>query len=97
MAYLKNQCDRLQKILNAAARVICVIPKFDHITSFLTKLHWLPVYFRIHFKILLLVLKALEGKAPVHIRDFYEPKVAGGYTLLSDHEPETAASPKTKV
>ena len=38
------QCDRLQKILNAAARVICVIPKFDHITPFPIKLHCLPVY-----------------------------------------------------
>ena len=84
-------------MLNNAARVICVIPKFDHITPFLTKLHWLPVYFRIQFKILLLVVKALEGNAPVHIRDFLKPKVAGGYTLLSDHEPETAASPKNKA
>ena len=77
----KNQCDRLQRILNAAARVICVIPKFNHITPFIIKLHWLPVHFLIQFKILLLVLKALEGKAPVYIRDLLKPKVAGGYTL----------------
>ena len=37
----KYQCDRLQKILNAAARVICVTPKFDYIIPFLIKLHWL--------------------------------------------------------
>ena len=74
------QCDRLQKILNAAARVICVIPKFDHITPFPIKLHCLPVYFRIRFKILLLVCKALEGKAPLYIRDLLKPKVAGGPT-----------------
>ena len=79
------QCDRLQKILNAAARVICVIPKFDHITPFPIKLHCLPVYFRIQFKILLLVCKALEGKAPLYIRDLLKPKVAGGYTLRSDN------------
>ena len=72
----KYHCDRLQKILNAA-RVICVILKFDHITPFLMKLHWLPVYFRIQFTILLLVFKALEGKAPVYIRDLLKPKVAG--------------------
>ena len=35
----KYQYDCLQKILNAAARVICVILKFDHITPFLIKLH----------------------------------------------------------
>jgi len=41
----KYQCDRLQRILNAAARVVCVIPKFNHITPFIIKLHWLPVHF----------------------------------------------------
>ena len=50
----------IKKILNAAARVICVIPKFDHISPFLIKLHWLPVYFRIQFKILLLVFKSFQ-------------------------------------
>ena len=34
----KNQCDRLQRILNAAPRVICVIPKFNHVTPFIIKL-----------------------------------------------------------
>ena len=77
----KYQCDGLQRILNAAARVICVIPKFNHITPFTIKLHWLLVYFWIQLKILLLVLKTLEGKAPVYIRDLLKPKVAGGYNL----------------
>ena len=33
------QQERLQKVLNAAARVICFIPKYDHITPSLIKLH----------------------------------------------------------
>ena len=37
----KYQCDQLQKILNAAARVICVTPKFDYVIPFLIKVHWL--------------------------------------------------------
>ena len=77
----KYQCDCLQKILNAAARVI---PTFDHITPILIKLHWLPVYSKIQLKILLLAVKALEAKAPVCIRDLLKPKAAGGYTLRSD-------------
>lgn len=92
----KYQCDWLQKILNAATRVICVIPKFDHITPFLIKLHWLPVNFRIHFKILLLVFKALEGKPPVYISNLLKPNVAEGYTLRSDNQ-RTAACPENKV
>ncbi|CAH3173870.1 unnamed protein product, partial [Porites evermanni] len=38
----QNQYDRLQKVLNAAARVTCLIPKFAHITPVLRELHWLP-------------------------------------------------------
>ena len=49
--------------------MIYVVPKFNQTTLFLVKLHGLPVFFRIQFKILLLVFKALEGKAPVYIRD----------------------------
>ena len=35
----QSQYDRLQKVLNAAARVVCLIPKFDHITPVLIGLH----------------------------------------------------------
>ena len=41
------QYDRLQKVLNAAARVTCLIPKFTYITLVLRELHWLPVKFRV--------------------------------------------------
>lgn len=32
-------------------------------------LHWLPVKFRIHFKILLLTYKALDGQAPAYVAE----------------------------
>ena len=35
------QCDRLQKVLNAAARITCLVPRFDHITPVLQDLHLL--------------------------------------------------------
>ena len=43
------QYDRLQKVLNAAARVTCLIPKFAHITPEHRELHWLPVKFKVEF------------------------------------------------
>jgi hypothetical protein len=36
------QYQRLQRILNAAARMICFTPRTSHITSVLMHLHWLP-------------------------------------------------------
>ena len=66
----KYQSDRLQKVLNAAARLIVgVSSKFDHIYCTLFDLHWLPVIYRIHFKLLLLVYKALNNQAPDYIKD----------------------------
>ena len=51
--------------------IIGIIPQFDHVIPFLVKSHRLPVKFRIDFKILLLVLKALQGKAPMFITRVY--------------------------
>ena len=44
--------DGLQKIQNTAARIISRTRKFDHITPVMQNLHWLPVQYRIMFKIL---------------------------------------------
>jgi len=80
----KYQYGRLQKILNAAARVVCSIAKFDHITLTLYKLHWLPVEQRIEFKILLMVYKALHGKSPLYIADFIQFDRNSNYDLRSN-------------
>ena len=45
----------------------CFVPKFDHITPVLRRLHWLPVRYQVMFKILLLAYKALHVKAPSYI------------------------------
>ena len=58
------QYDLLQKVLNAAARVTCLIPKFEHISQVLKRLHWLPIKYRVEYKIVLLVFKALHGFVP---------------------------------
>ena len=46
----KYQLDRLQKVQNTAARMTFQITKFDHITPALIDLHWLPITFRVQFK-----------------------------------------------
>ena len=85
----KNSIRQLQLIQNAAARVLTRTKKVDHITPVLRSLHWLPVYQRIDFKILLLVYKALNGFGPKYISDLlprYEPSRSlrsSGTCLLS--------------
>ena len=65
-AYMIN---KLQTIQNAAARIVTFTKKTEHITPVLCKLHWLPVQYRIIFKVLLLVYKGLNCLAPNYISE----------------------------
>jgi len=38
--------DRLQSVLNAAARLVCYAQRYDNVTHLLLDLHWLRVEFR---------------------------------------------------
>ena len=79
----KYQIDRLQKVLNATARLIFRIPKFDHISPALFHLHWLPVAYRVHFKLLLLVYKSLNNQGPQYIQEYLQPYSVTGHDLRS--------------
>ena len=60
---------RLQRIQNAAARLLSGTKKYDSITPVLKQLHWLPVRQRIDFKVLLITFKALNDLAPNYLKD----------------------------
>ncbi len=62
-----SSINKLQIVQNAAARVLTRSRKYDHITPILQSLHWLPIKFRISYKILLLANKALNNLAPVYL------------------------------
>ena len=72
----KYQLNRLQLVLNTAARVVTCTRKYDHIKPVLIKLHWLPVYYRVLFKVLLLVFKAFNGLAPHYVSDLLKKRVS---------------------
>lgn len=61
-------------VQNATATPLTGTQKRDHNGPFLASIHWLPVQLRIDFKVLLFVLKTLNGKAPSFIRDLLTPK-----------------------
>ena len=89
LAFLNLSC-RLQRILNTAARIVSLTPKYTSITETLALLHWLPVRERIEFKILLLTYKALNSLAPPYISSLinvYEPprslRSSNSYSLVT--------------
>ena len=56
--------NKLQSVLNAAARLIAVKKRSNHITPVLRdELHWLPVCQRINYKIALMIHRCLNGSA----------------------------------
>lgn len=68
--------NQLQLVQNSAGRLLMRTRKRAHITPILKSLHWLPVRFRIDFKILLLLYKSLNGLTPSYLSDLllpYEP------------------------
>ena len=62
-----SQCalNRLQRVMNAAARLFCHSGRRASVSGLLRdRLHWLRVPERVEYKVCLLVFKALHGMAP---------------------------------
>ena len=83
----KRVIKQLQRVQNAAARVVTVSPKFCHITPVLANLHWLPIELRIEFKVLTVAYKTLQGLPPTYIKDL----------LQSYHPPRDLRSSKKNL
>jgi len=66
---------RLQSVLNASARLIYGLRRFDLVNEALMSLHWLRIPERIQFELVVLIHRVLHGNAPEYL---------GPFTRLSD-------------
>uniref|UniRef100_A0A8K9WPT9 Reverse transcriptase domain-containing protein n=1 Tax=Oncorhynchus mykiss TaxID=8022 RepID=A0A8K9WPT9_ONCMY len=73
--YPDRALNKLQLVLNTAARILTRTKNVYHITPVLASLHWLPVKARADFKVLLLTYKALHGLAPTYLSDLVLPYI----------------------
>jgi len=71
----KATTDKLQRLLNAAARLLSGTEKFDRGLSQLlhVDLHWLDVPERVKYKLAMMVYNCLHGKAPSCLTDCCTP------------------------
>lgn len=76
--------SKIQRIQNAAARLVTNSSKYDHITPILYDLHWLPVEYRIQFKILIMAFKCIHGTAPIYLQELISIKGKGRYATRSN-------------
>ena len=65
----KKLLYKMQKVQNAAAKLILLGKKREHATPLMKKLHWLPIIYRSEYKILVLTYKVLNGTAPVYLSE----------------------------
>ena len=66
---------RLQRVQNCLARVVTNAPRFSRSVPILKRLHWLPVKFRINFKICAITFRTLKKNQPAYLADLLvQPK-----------------------
>ena len=72
---LRTVTDKLQRVLNAAARVITGTRKFDRGLGQILhdQLHWLDVADRVLYKLAVTVYQCLNGRAPPYLSEHCIP------------------------
>ena len=83
--------NKLQRVQNSAARIVTKSSRFDHITPVLAELHWLPIQYRIQFKIAVTAFKVLTMQESSYLTElvrFHTPtrqlRSSGGNQLHVD-------------
>ena len=68
------QLYKLQRVLNASARLIYTAHRYCHATPLLRDLHWLPVIirYRVNFSVLLITYKVIHGLAPEYLSNLLQ-------------------------
>lgn len=59
--------EPLQRVQNAAARLVFGLGRFEHVTPSLIQLHWLPVSYRIKFKLCCFIHAIHYGRSPTYL------------------------------
>ena len=78
----KSKIKPLQSVQASAARLIHRGIFSSEESKF--RLHWLPVYYRILFKVLLLVFDCLQGSAPAYLQSTISLHIPGRLGLRSN-------------
>ena len=75
----------LQRVMNAAVRLVAGLEWRDHVTPAMRELHWLPVVYRIKYKLCVLMHASVNYRCPEYISEVLVAKSAlpGHSTLRS--------------
>ena len=87
----KTVINKLQKVQNAAARLVSKRRKFESVSDVLVNLHWLRVEARIIFKLLVVIYKCINNMAPECIKELIEIRDVPRRLLVFKHYQSTLA------
>ena len=62
-----KEINRLKRVQNTLCRIISRLPRRAGTSKVMKSLHWLPIPFRINFKLLLITYKALNTNQPPYL------------------------------
>ena len=77
--------NKLQRVQNSAIRLITYTPRTYHITPVLKAFHWLPVKYRVLFKIAILTFKSIYGQSPEYLKELINIRSNTQYNLRSNN------------
>ena len=93
----EEDINRLQRIKNCLARVITKAPLFSPSVPIIKRLHWLPVKFRIHFKICAITFRALKDNKSAYLADLLARPKCLKYLRLTNSNRFAVPRIKTKT
>jgi len=65
----QSTLEPLQRVQNAAARLVHQLDVHDHVTPSLTVLHWLPIRCHIDFKLRMIMYGIHTGRCLVYLKE----------------------------
>ena len=88
----KYNMAKLKKIQNALCRIVFRLDKTSHVTSYLQKLQWLPISYRILFKYNLITFKTIKFSKPTYLSSLIKTSslTCGNQLSLSSVHPKKA-------
>jgi len=69
----RSTLEPLQRVQNAAARLVFGWGRFDHVTLNLIQLHWLPVIYWVKVKLCCIIHAIHHGRSPTYLLEAVQP------------------------
>ena len=80
----KSTLSMLQRVQDNLARVVLQVPRRTHAAPLLHQLHWLPVEYRITYKVALLTYKIRSRSTPHYLNDLLKTRSCARTLRSSD-------------